>query len=195
MLDDDAVDRKALARALEGTEAISSVTAVGSVGEARPFIDQRECDIAFIDHNLPDGEGLALVPDAVAAGLSVLMVTGAGNERIAVMALNHGASDYLVKDVQGHYLRLLPTALQQVIGQRRMLRERNELLARVSDALETIRLMKNLVSICAQCKNVRVTDHKWEPIESYLSKKSDMQFSHGYCPECYEAVMREMSQD
>jgi two-component system sensor histidine kinase UhpB len=36
------------------------------------------------------------------------MVTGQGDEGVAVEAMKHGASDYLVKDVEGRYLALLP---------------------------------------------------------------------------------------
>jgi CheY-like chemotaxis protein len=31
---------------------------------------------------------------------------------------------------------------------------------------------------------------KWESIERYVEERSEAQFSHGYCPECYEKHVR-----
>jgi len=191
VLDDDTIDRKALVKSISRVDEVEQVVAVTRVEEARAAMDEDDFDVAFFDHNLPDGEGLSLLPIAIQSGLSVLMVTGAGNEHIAVTALNQGASDYLVKDVQGHYLELLPNALRRVIQHRRLQRERDLLIQRVDTALETIRLMRHLVSICAQCKKVRVTEHQWEPIETYLGRQGEQRFSHGYCPECYQKVLDE----
>jgi hypothetical protein len=49
--------------------------------------------------------------------------------------------------------------------------------------LDYIKYLEGFVSICANCKKVR-HDGKWIPIESYISDRSETQFSHGICPEC-----------
>ena len=54
----------------------------------------------------------------------IIMVTGTGNERVAVQAMKLGACDYLVKDVDGGYLQLLPTVIEQVLEQRRLTEEK-----------------------------------------------------------------------
>jgi len=47
-----------------------------------------------------------------------------------------------------------------------------------------------LVAICAYCKRIRDASEKWESIERYVEARSEAQFSHGYCPDCYEKYVR-----
>jgi PAS domain S-box-containing protein len=58
-------------------------------------------DVVLLDINLPDGDGLEFL-EAIGNGqlinrLPVIMLTGSGDERIAVRAMKLGATDYLVK--------------------------------------------------------------------------------------------------
>jgi DNA-binding response OmpR family regulator len=72
------------------------------------------CDIILLDHNLPDGNGVDLLPSlkALQGQPSVIMVTAHGNESLAAAALRLGAEDYLVKD--GSLAQLLPQVLERV---------------------------------------------------------------------------------
>jgi hypothetical protein len=51
-------------------------------------------------------------------------------------------------------------------------------------AREEIRVLKGLLPICSGCKSIRNEHDEWEPMESYISKHSEVDFSHGLCPEC-----------
>jgi hypothetical protein len=44
--------------------------------------------------------------------------------------------------------------------------------------------LEGLLPICCFCKNIRTKSGEWEPIETYISKRSEAQFSHGFCPGC-----------
>jgi signal transduction histidine kinase len=63
------------------------------------------------------------------------MVTGAGSEAIAVDAMRFGASDYVVKDVNLVYLKILPSVIQQVV-EARELRQRQLAAERAAEAAE-----------------------------------------------------------
>jgi hypothetical protein len=44
--------------------------------------------------------------------------------------------------------------------------------------------LEGLLPICMFCKSIKNDGGEWEPLEPYLSKRSDTQFSHCFCPEC-----------
>ena len=192
VLDDDTVDRRSMVRALSRLNRIGDILEAECIAAARVLLHSQHVDLAVLDYNLPDGEGVELISDALARGVTVLMVTGAGNERVAVRALNAGAVDYLVKDVPGEYLNLLEPTLQGAIHRRELEQERTDLLHRVSDALETIRMLSTLVHICAVCKKIRSEDASWEPLEQYVAQRAHTRFSHGLCPQCYTKAREEL---
>jgi PAS domain S-box-containing protein len=59
-------------------------------------------DIVLLDINLPDGDGLAFLEaigtEQLMNKLPVIVLTGHGDERIAVRAMKLGSADYLIKD-------------------------------------------------------------------------------------------------
>ncbi len=47
-----------------------------------------------------------------------------------------------------------------------------------------VTLLEGILHICMFCKRIRDEDRGWEPLEGYISRKSEADFSHGLCPEC-----------
>ena len=56
-------------------------------------------------------------------------------------------------------------------------------------ALSEVQTLQKFIPICVSCKKVKDDKGYWEQVESYISKHSEAEFSHGYCPECYENEM------
>lgn len=58
--------------------------------------------------------------------------------------------------------------------------------------------LESLLPICAYCNKVReigkpAEDRSaWHEMEQYLSIKTETQFTHGMCPDCYDRVMDEL---
>jgi signal transduction histidine kinase len=63
----------------------------------------------------------------------LVMVTGTGNEEVAVEAMKLGADDYLVKDLDGGYLKLIPTLIHDVLQKRSLQREKGDALAALTE--------------------------------------------------------------
>jgi DNA repair exonuclease SbcCD ATPase subunit len=84
--------------------------------------------------------------------------------------------------------------------------ERNERLLRnkideLEQALGHIKKLEGILPICANCKRIRVENaapqnqRSWIKIESYLSARTDAQFSHSICPECMQKLYPDLTKD
>jgi signal transduction histidine kinase len=102
IVDDDAIDRRLYCKSLtqHGPDTCHIQQAVdGATGLAALRADQFDC--VLLDFNLPDMTGLKFLAAAAVDGelpCAVVLVTGQGNEAIAVEAMKRGVQDYLVKD-------------------------------------------------------------------------------------------------
>jgi hypothetical protein len=50
--------------------------------------------------------------------------------------------------------------------------------------------LQGLLPICCYCKSVRNDKDYWEQIEHYIADHSELQFSHGICPRCYDNMVK-----
>jgi ligand-binding sensor domain-containing protein len=66
--------------------------------------------------------------------------------------------------------------------------QKNEL----QNALSQVKQLGGLLPICASCKKIRDDKGYWNQIESYISKHSEADFSHGICPDCYKELYPEL---
>src|SRR5215207_8799300 len=95
-----------------------------TIGQALGILDtQLDIDLILSDLRLPDGTGMDLLKKVREreAPLAVVLVTGQGDQEVAVAALKAGAADYLVK--QSDYLHRLPIVISNAVAQNRYLRE------------------------------------------------------------------------
>ncbi len=78
-----------------------------------------------VDHDMPKKKGLEIIRDLAARGPlpPALMITGHGNEMIAVEAMKLGADDYIIKDSEAGYLDLVPHRIEEALARRRMREE------------------------------------------------------------------------
>ncbi|MCY1036377.1 hybrid sensor histidine kinase/response regulator [Corallococcus sp. BB11-1] len=145
LVDDGMSDRIAVSRALAKDPDIQwEVAQVASAEEALAHLTGNAVDAMLLDYHLPGMNGVALLQKLAALGLptvpAVVVLTGSGNERVAVDAMKSGAQDYLVKDAFSpeRLRRSLRAAVDSVrmtreLEERRLRAERAEAVAR--DAL------------------------------------------------------------
>ena len=78
---------------------------------------------------------------------------------------------------------------------RRLVEGRSELQrvnADLRESLAQVKTLKGLIPICSSCKKVRDDDGYWKQVETYIATRSGAEFTHGICPECAEALLREL---
>lgn len=59
-------------------------------------------------------------------------------------------------------------------------------------ALSDVKTLSGLLPICASCKKVRDDSGYWHQVEAYIQQYSQVQFSHGICPDCKHKLYPEL---
>ncbi|MCP4898349.1 MAG: EAL domain-containing protein [bacterium] len=100
IIDDDAVDRTAIRRALKKSKIDAEITEIGDAERGLQSLLAGQHDCAFLDYLLPPSDGLSVLRSARKDGIGtpIVLLTGKGDEDLAAQALRAGASDYLSKD-------------------------------------------------------------------------------------------------
>jgi hypothetical protein len=58
------------------------------------------------------------------------------------------------------------------------------LMDKMAQQTREIRVLKGLLPVCSFCKKIRDESQDWQPIESFISQRSEADFTHTVCPEC-----------
>jgi two-component sensor histidine kinase/CheY-like chemotaxis protein len=128
-------DDKALARLVDRglTRLGLKVVHAASGTEGLDRLAQGGIDVIALDQYMPGLDGLETLERimAIANAPPVVFVTASQDSKIAVTALKAGASDYLVKDVQGDFIPLLQVAVDGALRQARMQKARDDAEAEV----------------------------------------------------------------
>jgi two-component system chemotaxis response regulator CheY len=98
LVDDSSVMRKIIRRLLEEVGVLSTQEAADGV-EAMALFNANGFDLVLTDWNMPNMNGLELVQAIRAAGskVPIIMITTEAEKARIALAINAGASDYMVK--------------------------------------------------------------------------------------------------
>ncbi|MEY4518832.1 MAG: hypothetical protein RLZZ499_1431, partial [Cyanobacteriota bacterium] len=113
IVDDSAEDRELYRRYLLRDQEYSYTILEAELGrQGLELWHQKQPDVVLLDYRLPDLDGLEFLAKLQTQQpfLPILVVTGQGNEAIAVQALKAGAQDYLVKG------QISPESLQVAVN-------------------------------------------------------------------------------
>ncbi|MHC1698681.1 MAG: PAS domain-containing protein [Geobacteraceae bacterium] len=69
--------------------------------------------------------------------------------------------------------------------------DRNYAILVLEDISELVAL-RNIIPICAVCKQVRTDQNYWVQVETYLKDQMDVDFTHGLCPSCRDDYREEL---
>ena len=99
VVDDHQIVADSMALAIDAQEGMVCVGQAGSVERARALIPSTTPDVMLLDHRLPDGDGVAALPELLdlRPTMRVVVVTGSAADQVLVDAIEAGAAGFLSK--------------------------------------------------------------------------------------------------
>lgn len=125
-------------------------------------------NIVLLDQEMPSMTGIDVL-EQLELGTDhppVIMLTGRGDEELAVEALKKGAADYIVKDVENRYMAVLPTAIERVLRAHADRHERERMRAELRQSEQFLRAtldsVRASVAILDQDGVIQSTNSAWK---------------------------------
>jgi len=188
--EDDAVSRRVLEATLEkaGYEVI--VTRDGD--EAWKALDGDDPPrLLVLDWMMPglDGTEICARLRRREDGQSfyILLLTAKTQKEEIVAGLRSGADDYIAKPFHHEELKARVQSGRRLVELQQGLADR---IAELEQALAEVKQLSGLLPICAYCKRIKEGKDYWEAVEKYIAGRSQAQFSHAVCPDCYEKIVK-----
>jgi hypothetical protein len=70
-------------------------------------------------------------------------------------------------------------------------RDREQALGELREAMAAVRTLTGLLHACAWCDRVRDTQGRWDALQRFVERHSEVSFTHGICPDCRDRVTRQ----
>jgi sigma-B regulation protein RsbU (phosphoserine phosphatase) len=184
--EDDPVSRRLLQATLEKWDH-DVIAAEDGLAAWEALSSREPPQLLVLDWMMPQLDGVALTRRIRARDdgqlFYILLLTAKMQMEDIVTGLNAGADDYLTKPFQRDELHArIGTGIRILTLQRDL----DDRIRELEQALAEVRQLSGLLPICAYCKRIRDDDRYWQSVEQYLSAHTEVQFSHGVCPACYD---------
>jgi len=124
LVEDDRVDQIAFQRAVSDQGLPYQYMIAGSIGQAREILANEELDVVISDFSLGDGNLFDILGTIVDRNIPLIVTTGTGNEGTAVKAIKSGANDYIIKDTERNYLKIMATTIEKALENKKVSLER-----------------------------------------------------------------------
>jgi DNA-binding NarL/FixJ family response regulator len=100
IVEDDAVTRMSLCRAIESEASLRLLAALDGVKPALAWLERESPDVLMTDLGLPDGCGIDIIRACAARhpGADIMVVTMLSDEENVLACIEAGASGYVLKD-------------------------------------------------------------------------------------------------
>jgi signal transduction histidine kinase len=190
--DDCQEDREVYREYLSGDpDQVYQFIEAGSAEMGLALCQKQHCDAILLDFRLPDMTGLEFLDHLKQqsdSSLPVIMLTGQGDERIAVQAIKRGAQDYLVK--QDLEPDVLQDTVRKAIYQSRLQHQFNP-SGQLAQALEALETEKQLNVLKSQL--VTTVSHEYRtPLAAILAAASTLKLHSDQLPETKQQQFLQM---
>jgi len=173
--EDDLISRKVLAAQLRKLGHAVEEAVDGE--EAWSKLGTQNFAVVITDWMMPRVDGLELCRRIRAGGpgpyVYAIMLTAVERKAGFVEGMEAGADDFVTKPCSADELQIRLRVAERIIGLQ-------------YEALQ----LEGLLPICPKCSKIETKERAWQPVESYIMKNSEAQFSHGICPSCFEKHMK-----
>lgn len=188
--DDDATTRSALASIVRRS-GWQPVTSESGQHALDTLLAPDAPHVALVDWMMPDLSGVDLCQRVRAQETArqpyIILVTVRNASADIVAGLDAGADDYLIKPAHAGELRArVRVGLRTVDLRERLVHRATQL----EQALAEVRQLRSLLPTCSYCRRIRDDRDNWQTLEEYVSHHTDVKFSHGFCPQCFERYVR-----
>lgn len=135
VVDDDKVDRITVRELL--SDGFSIFEAESQL-QAQELLNTHHVDCVLLDYLIPGTDSIGLLKEFAQQNLPVIMLTGEGNEHVAVSAMKHGAQDYINKrNLSTELLSRTVNNAVDTIALKRALNEKQAELVFTNDELKS----------------------------------------------------------
>jgi AmiR/NasT family two-component response regulator len=139
-------------------------------------------DVVLMDIEMPKKNGIEATRDIYEfCPTPVVILTAYETAALVEQASVAGAGAYLVKPPKA---RELERAIMIAMARFRDLIALRNLNEELRAALAKVKLLSGLLPICASCKKIRDDRGYWQQVEVYIRNHSEVEFTHGMCPDC-----------
>jgi phosphoserine phosphatase RsbU/P len=187
VVEDDPTYQKYLDRMLKKWGYQVDMVSTGEAALSRIKNGKRP-DIAILDRILPDQDGTVVSRELRLEGATrpvyIIYLTVRNEPLEVVEGLQLGGDDYVSKPFHVDELR------QRLEVGKRIITLQKNLIMKARDlerALSEIKTLHGFLPICSYCKSVRTDNNYWQKLETYLKEQTDVQISHGICPNCIQS--------
>lgn len=188
-MDDDAGLGRLLQKRLERIACTVDIARDGTEGLA--MFTKGIYDVVITDYDMPEVNGLEVLK-ILGNAAPMIIITGQGDEKVAVEAMKLGAADYVIKDIEGKYIELLPSIIDRAMERQQLIRDKAQaqLELQASEARYRAIVEDQTELICrfrqggkltfanaAFCRyfGIRPTDILFQSMVAILSKKAYQQ--------------------
>jgi YesN/AraC family two-component response regulator len=151
-------------------------------------------DVVITDITMPELDGLAMARTIKERSphTPIIVTTAYSDTQYVMEAIEVGIDGYVLKPVDFPRLFGLVRRNLAIVDHERQaarhLEEQRKLLEELQAAAAKIKTLSGLLPICAGCKKIRNDKGYWERVETYISQRSTVRFSHGLCEECTKKI-------
>ena len=163
LVEDDRIDYLTFVRFVKQGDLTYDYALAQSLAEAKDILAAQSFDIAILDYLLGDGTSFELFDILKSQNCPFIIATGTGDEETAARLMNEGAYDYLIKDPDLKYLKILPATVSKVLARKQseeQIRILNHAMQSAKDSIYIADLEGKLLYINDSLKQICNLDGK-----------------------------------